>query len=101
MRYSYKDIFELRDTANTLLSERVNTHVIVCKAKFEFVDLYWKNVSNSTETLLIQNVSRDECYRWFCGFITSFEINQSRVIDGKKSWWSKNVMTIFNFSNIK
>lgn len=99
MKYSYKDVFDLRDYANVLLEHSLKSHKLLCKAKWEFVDVYWKRISDDSEILVLHNVTRDECYKWLAGFITGLEIKKTKVVDKDNSWWSKNVKPLFKITH--
>jgi len=99
MRYSYKDIFELRDLANIKLKSHLPTHQIVCVAKYDFVDVNWQNSNDSSQVLLVENITRDECHRWLAGFITAMEIKDTKSVNIHDSWWSKNVRPLFKLAH--
>lgn len=71
MRFSYIDVFTALDNANKLLQQTNKTEKLIVKDNYNFISIFSKNIDTNCETLMLENVLRDEGYRWLEGFNTA------------------------------
>ena len=76
MRYTYNEVFRAIDNANKLLGITNKNEKLIVKDNYKFLSIYSVNVNTMRESIMVENVTRDEGYYWLEGFNTALMNNE-------------------------